>query len=58
MLRQYPGLPCASGEEVVTVLNPPPKPRLARESRGAARRNKVRWHTLARDGWQALRAFS
>src|SRR6516165_9030980 len=58
MLRQYPGFACDIAEQLFTVINPHPKPHLSRELLRAARRNKVRWHTLARDGWQAMRAFS
>jgi electron transfer flavoprotein-quinone oxidoreductase len=58
MLQQYPGFACDIAQQLFTVINPYPKPHLAREFLRAARRNKVRWHTLARDGWQALRAFS
>ena len=58
MLQQYPGFACDIAQQLFTVINPHPKPHLAREFVRAARRNKVRWHTLARDGWQALRAFS
>jgi len=58
MLRQYPGFACDIAEQLFTVINPHPKPHLSRELLRAARRNKVRWHTLARDGWQAIRAFS
>ena len=58
MLRQYPGFACDIAEQLFTVINPHPKPHLSRELLRAARRNKVRWHALARDGWQALRAFS
>jgi electron transfer flavoprotein-quinone oxidoreductase len=58
MLRQYPGFACDIAQQLFTVINPHPKPHLVREFLHAAHRNKVRWHTLARDGWQALRAFS
>src|SRR5215469_10969383 len=58
MLGQYPGFACDIAEQLFTVINPHPKPHLSRELLRAARRNKVRWHTLARDGWQAMRAFS
>jgi len=58
MLGQYPGFACDIAQQLFTVINPHPKPHLTREFFRAARRNKVRLHTLARDGWQALRAFS
>ena len=40
-----------------TVTNPAPKIGMAREFFRAVRGNKVRLRYLARDGWQALRAF-
>ncbi len=57
MQREYPGLACDFVEQVFTVTNPTPKLGMAREFLRAVRVNKVRLRSLARDGWQALRAF-
>ncbi len=57
MQQQYPGLACDFVQQVFTIINPTPKPGMAREFFRAARGNKVRLRSLARDGWQALRAF-
>jgi len=57
MQREYPGLACDFVEQVFTVTNPAPKIGMAREFYRAVRLNKVRLRSLARDGWQALRAF-
>ena len=57
MQREYPGLACDFVEQVFTVTNPTPKIGMAREFFRAARLNKVRLRSLARDGWQGLRAF-
>jgi len=42
---------------VFTVTNPHPKLGMAREFFRAVRRNQVRLRHLAKDGWQAARAF-
>ncbi len=57
MQQEYPGLACDFVEQVFTVTNPAPKIGMAREFFRAARLNKVRLGSLARDGWQGLRAF-
>src|SRR5215472_10391751 len=57
MQREYPGLACDFVEQVFTVTNPDPKLGMAREFFRAVRLNKVRLRHLAKDGWQALRAF-
>jgi len=44
-------------EQIFTVTNPNPKVGMAREFFRAVRLNEVRLRHLARDGWQALRAF-
>ena len=57
MQRDYPRLACDFAEQVFTVTNPRPKLGMAREFVRAVRRNDVHWRHLARDGWQAVRAF-
>ena len=57
MQRDYPRLACDFVEQVFTVTNPAPKIGMAREFFRAARGNQVRLRSLARDGWQAVRAF-
>ena len=57
MQREYPGLICDFVEQVFTVTNPTPKIGMSREFFRAVRRNHVQLRSLARDGWQALRAF-
>jgi electron transfer flavoprotein-quinone oxidoreductase len=57
MQREYPGLICDFVEQVFTVTNPKPKIGMGREFFRAVRRNHVQLRSLARDGWQALRAF-
>jgi electron transfer flavoprotein-quinone oxidoreductase len=57
MQREYPRLACDFVEQVFTVTNPHPKLGMAREFLRAVRVNKVRMRSLARDGWQALRAY-
>ena len=57
MQQEYPGLACDFVEQVFTVTNPVPKIGMVREFFRAARLNKVRLRSLARDGWQGLRAF-
>jgi electron transfer flavoprotein-quinone oxidoreductase len=57
MQREYPGLACDFVEQVFTVTNPNPKLGMAREFFRAVSLNKVRLRHLAKDGWQALRAF-
>ncbi len=52
MQQQYPGLACDFVQQVFTIINPTPKPGMAREFFRAARGNKVRLRSLARDGWQ------
>ena len=55
--RDYPGLACDFVEQIFTVTNPAPKIGMAREFFRAVHLNKVRLRSLARDGWQAFRAF-
>jgi len=57
MQQEYPGLACDFVEQIFTVTNPKPKLGMAREFFRAVRLNKVRLRHLARDGWQAMRAF-
>ncbi|MGO9078548.1 MAG: FAD-dependent oxidoreductase [Streptosporangiaceae bacterium] len=57
MQRSYPGLACDFAEQVFTVTNPHPKLGMAREFFRAVSSNKVAWRHLAKDGWQAMRAF-
>lgn len=57
MQRQYPGFACDLVEEVFTVRNPAAKPGMTRQFLRTARRNHVGLASLARDGWDALRAF-
>jgi electron transfer flavoprotein-quinone oxidoreductase len=57
MQTQYPGLACDMAEQIFTVINPRPKLGMAREFLRAVRRNKVRLRHLAKDGWDAVRAF-
>jgi electron transfer flavoprotein-quinone oxidoreductase len=57
MQREYPRLACDFAEQVFTVTNPHPKLGMAKEFVRAVRRNNVQLRHLARDGWQALRAF-
>ncbi|MGO8882406.1 MAG: FAD-dependent oxidoreductase [Streptosporangiaceae bacterium] len=57
MQQEYPGLACDFVEQVFTVTNPVPKIGMAREFLRAVHSNKVRWGSLAHDGWQAMRAF-
>ena len=57
MQQEYPGLACDFVEQIFTVTNPDPKLGMAREFFRAVRLNEVRLRHLARDGWQALRAF-
>ena len=55
--RSTPGLACDFVEQIFTVTNPKPKLGMAREFYRAVRLNKVQLRHLARDGWQAMRAF-
>ena len=57
MQQEYPGLACDFVEQIFTVTNPKPKLGMAREFYRAVRLNKVQLRHLARDGWQAMRAF-
>ena len=57
MQRAYPRLACDFVEQVFTVTNPDPKLGMAREFFRAVRRNNVELRHLAKDGWQAFRAF-
>src|SRR6516225_7850406 len=57
MQRDYPRLACDFVEQVFTVTNPHPKLGMAREFFRAVRLNNVRLRHLAKDGWQAVRAF-
>ena len=57
MQREYPGLACDFVEQVFTVTNPKPKLGMAREFFRAVSLNQVRLRHLAKDGWQAVRAF-
>ena len=55
--HQYPGLVCDFMQELFTVRNPEPKPRLGALLRRTARRRGVRLADLARDAVAGMRAF-
>jgi electron transfer flavoprotein-quinone oxidoreductase len=55
--QTQPAVVCDVVEELFTVSNPTPKPRLNKIVRGALRKNKVRWRDVIRTTWQALRSY-
>jgi electron transfer flavoprotein-quinone oxidoreductase len=57
MQHRYPQLVCNVVEQMFTVSNPRPKPRMASLARTEASRAGVRWRDLARDAWASFRTF-
>ena len=57
MQQEYPGLACDFVEQVFTVTNPAPKTGHGQGVLPRGSPQKVRLRSLARDGWQGLRAF-
>ena len=57
MQQRYPQLVCNVVEQMFTVSNPLPKPRLRTLARAEAARAGVRWRDLARDAWASFRTF-
>jgi electron transfer flavoprotein-quinone oxidoreductase len=55
--RRYPGLICDIAEGLFTVTNPEPKPGLLRLARRSARRNRIKFSGLLRDGLAGARVF-
>ncbi|MFM7069489.1 MAG: FAD-dependent oxidoreductase [Actinomycetes bacterium] len=55
--RQLPGLACGVLEELFTVTNPEPKPRLRTIVRRQMRRQGVRWSAAVREGLRAMKTF-
>jgi len=53
--HRYPQFVCDIVEEVFTVSNPAPKPRLASLVRRHVRTTGLRWRDLARDAWASWR---
>ncbi|HXY44066.1 MAG TPA: FAD-dependent oxidoreductase [Acidimicrobiales bacterium] len=53
--HRYPQFVCDMVEEVFTVANPAPKPRLASLLRRHVRQTGLRWRDLARDAWASWR---
>jgi electron transfer flavoprotein-quinone oxidoreductase len=57
MQRQYNHLICDVAEQMFTVANPEPKPGLLRLLARSARRNRVHFRDLIRDGIETIRVF-
>jgi electron transfer flavoprotein-quinone oxidoreductase len=57
MQGPYPQLMCDLAEQVFTVVNPEPKPGLARLFVRTVRAQGVRWRDLVRDGIETIRVF-
>jgi electron transfer flavoprotein-quinone oxidoreductase len=57
MQRQYNHLICDVAEQMFTVANPEPKPGLLKLLARAARRNRVHFRDLIRDGIETIRVF-
>jgi electron transfer flavoprotein-quinone oxidoreductase len=57
MQQHYPHVVCNVVEQMFTVSNPLPKPRLRTIARAEASRAGVRWRDLARDAWACFRTF-
>ena len=55
--RHLPEIACGVAEQMFTVTNPRPKPRLNKIVRQEVRRSGARFRDLARDGWRAMRTF-
>jgi electron transfer flavoprotein-quinone oxidoreductase len=55
--QRYPHLVCNLVEEMFTVANPAPKPRLRSLARIEAKKAGLRWRDLARDAWASYRAL-
>jgi electron transfer flavoprotein-quinone oxidoreductase len=53
--HRYPQFVCDIVEEIFTVSNPAPKPRLRSLVLGQARKAGIRWRDLARDAWTSWR---
>ncbi len=54
---RYPNLVCSLAEEIFTVRNPEPKPRLSALAKAEVARGGLRIRDLARDGWTAMRSL-
>jgi len=57
MQRQYNHLICDVAEQMFTVTNPAPKPGLLKLLARSARRNRVHFRDLIRDGIETIRVF-
>jgi electron transfer flavoprotein-quinone oxidoreductase len=57
MQRQYNHLICDVAEQMFTVANPEPKPGLLKLLARSARRNRVHFRDLIRDGIETIRVF-
>ena len=57
MQGPYPKLMCDLAEQVFTVVNPEPKPGLARLFVRSVQAHGVRWRDLVRDGIETIRVF-
>ena len=55
--RHLPRIACGVAEQMFTVTNPRPKPRLNKIVRQEVRRSGAKVKDLARDSWRALRTF-
>jgi len=55
--HRYPQVMCNLVEEMFTVTNPLPKPRLLALARAERSRAGLRWRDLARDAWASYRTF-
>jgi electron transfer flavoprotein-quinone oxidoreductase len=55
--HRYPQVICNLVEEMFTVTNPHPKPRLLALARAERARAGIRWRDLASDGWASVRTF-
>jgi electron transfer flavoprotein-quinone oxidoreductase len=53
--HRYPQFVCDIVEEIFTVSNPAPKPRLRSLVFGQARKAGIRWRDLVRDAWTSWR---
>jgi len=57
MQGPYPRLICDIAEQMFTVINPDPKPGLARLLHQSVKARGVKWRDLARDGIETIRVF-
>ena len=55
--HQLPALACGVAEQMFTVVNPDPKPGVAKIVWSEIRRNKVKLREVAAQSWRALKSF-